>query len=75
MKRVKVVTSRDPAFLKEAYAVPDVDLISHAGYVDEGERFIEKGKFWEVVEMTPSRAHRWVASCPTIRSAIFAANR
>lgn len=75
MRRVKVVTSRDPAFLKEAYAVPDVDLISHAGYVETGERFIEKGKLWEVVEMTESRAHRWVGSYPTIRSAMFAADR
>jgi len=74
--KTKVLTSRDPAFLKEAYAVPDVELISHTGYVEAGERFVEKaGKYWEVAEMTPSRAHRWVASCPTIRSAIFAANR
>jgi hypothetical protein len=74
--KTKIVTSRDPAFLKSAYAVPDVELISHTGYVEAGERFIEKdGKHWDVAVMTPSRAHRWIGSYPTIRSAIFAANR
>lgn len=73
---MKVLTSRDPAFLKTAYAVPDIRLIDHTGYVETGEKFIERTRDgWEVLVMTPSRAHRWVGSYATIRSAMFAAQR
>lgn len=73
---MKVLTSRDPAFLKAAYAVPDIRLIDHDGFVNLGERFIAKtGDTWTVYLMTASRAHYKVGSFKTIRAAIFAVNR
>jgi hypothetical protein len=76
MRQTKIVTSREPEFLKAAYATPYVALIDHAGFVVTGERFIVKtDKAWEVFLMTESRAHYRVGSFNNIRAAIFAANR
>jgi hypothetical protein len=72
----KIITSRDPMFLKAAYAVPSAVLIDHDGYVEAGERFVIKSpKTWDVFTMTPSRAHRKVGSYNTIHAALHIAIR
>lgn len=76
MRRVKVVTSRDPAFLKAAYAIPIVSLIDHQGFVDKGERFVVKCKDgWQVLLMTESRATVKMVTTQNIHSALGAAQR
>lgn len=76
MRRVKVVTSRDPAFLKAAYAIPIASLIDHQGFVDKGERFIVKSPDgWQVLLMTESRATVKVVTTQNIHSALGAAQR
>lgn len=71
-----MVTSRDPAFLKAAYAIPIVALIDHQGFVDKGERFvIRSDASWTVLVMTESRATIKVRSFKDIHAALGAAQR
>ena len=74
MRQVKVITSRDPAFLKAAYAIPNVTLIDHQGFVDKGERFVVKSQDgWQVLLMTESRATVRIVTTNNIHSALGAA--
>lgn len=76
MRQVKVVTSRDPAFLKATYPIPIIKLIDHAGFVDKGERFvIKQDAGWTVLVMTESRATIKVRSFADIHSALGAAQQ
>ena len=76
MRHVKVLTSRDPAFLKTTYPIPLIKLIDHEGYVDKGERFVTKQDAgWTVLVMTESRATIKVRSFADIHSALGAAQR
>lgn len=57
---MKVITSREPRFLKEAYQASGAQLIDHEGFVDDGEPFTRwDGKHWIVYRMTPSRLPRF----------------
>jgi hypothetical protein len=74
MRQVKVITSRDPAFLKAAYSIPNVALIDHQGFVDNGERFVVKSPDgWQVLLMTESRATVRMVTTNNIHSALGAA--
>lgn len=76
MRRVKVVTSRDPQFLKTAYSIPNLTLIDHQGFVDKGERFVVKSPDgWQVLLMTESRATVKMVTTQNIHSALGAAQR
>jgi hypothetical protein len=76
MRRVKVVTSRDPQFLKTTYPIPNLTLIDHHGFVDKGERFVVKSKDgWQVLLMTESRATVHVYTTQNIHAAMGAAQR
>ena len=76
MRQVKVITSRDPQFLKTAYSIPNLTLIDHQGFVDKGERFVERCKDgWQVLLMTESRATVKMVTTQNIHSALGAAIR
>ncbi len=68
---IKVITNRNPAFLKAAYANPEIDLQNHAGFIQPCERFIEWDGSWVIKEMTIERAPRFVSRCPTLEAAIY----
>lgn len=68
---VKVITNRAPAFLKAAYACPEVDLQNHPGFIDPQERYIEWDGSWVIKEMTAERVPRFVGRHPDLRTAIF----
>ena len=68
---VKVITNRHPAFLKAAYACPDVDLQNHPGFIDPQERYIEWDGSWVIKEMTAERVPRFVGRHPDLRTAMF----
>ncbi len=68
---IKVITNRAPAFLKAAYANPEVDLQNHAGFIDPQEKFIEWDGSWVIREMTAERVPRFVSRCQTLEAAIY----
>ncbi len=72
---IKVITNRAPAFLKAAYANPEVDLQNHAGFIDPLEKFIEWDGSWVVREMTAERVPRFVARCRELETAIHKAKQ
>lgn len=68
---IKVITNRHPAFLKAAYACPEVDLQNHPGFIDPQERYIEWDGSWVIKEMTAERVPRFVGRHPDLRTAMF----
>ena len=68
---IKVITNRHPAFLKAAYACPEVDLQNHPGFIDPQERYIEWDGSWVIKEMTAERVPRFVGRHLDLRTAIF----
>ena len=51
----KVITNRNPHFLKATYARPDVEHVDHVGFVFPDEKFIQWNKVWMVYRMTLDR--------------------
>lgn len=75
---IKVITNRAPAFLKAAYACPDVDLQNHDWFVEPSERFItwdQAADEWIVHLMLPERVPRFIGRYPNIRAAIAVAGK
>ena len=73
---IKVITNRAPAFLKAAYANPDVDLQNHHGFIQPGERYIEwDGGTWIVQVMLPERVPRFVGKYGELTRAMMVARK
>ena len=68
---IKVITNRAPAFLKAAYANPEVDLQNHPGFIDPQEKYVEWDGSWVIREMTAERVPRFVSRWDTLERAIF----
>ena len=68
---IKVITNRAQAFLKAAYANPEVDLQNHPGFIDPQEQYIEWDGSWVIREMTAERVPRFVSRNHSLERAIF----
>jgi hypothetical protein len=72
---IKVITSRNPAFLKATYACPEVDLQNHDWFVEPMEKFITWDGEWVVKVMLPERVARFCGRYPELRTALFYAKQ
>ena len=76
MQSVKVVTDRDPNFLKTAYRYGHlVDLQNDERFIDANERFIRyNGGIWELYRMGKDRKRRIVGRYHKLTRAYFHAH-
>ena len=71
MKTIKVVTHRDPKFLKATYPHPQVELVNHEGFVGV-EHFITFDGHYRLWKMTPERVPIPKGRFEYLNDAIFA---
>ena len=66
---MKVITNRDPAFLKAVYPIPEIDLVNSINEINRGEVFIDFKNGYRVwINWVPPI---YQGKFKTIRSAIF----
>lgn len=72
---IPVITNRDPAFLKQTYDHPLIQLTDHERHIKAGSLYITWDGLWRIWKMTPERVPVPRGRFKTLNSAIFAATK
>ena len=73
--KVKTITNRAPAFLKEAYRNDDLlDLHNDERFINPGEKYLTwNAGLWRVMRMTPGKVGVYIGGSPILHRAIYLA--